>query len=33
MHSPYMMEKDHPNRTVRRNKTRRRDIPNPSTIL
>jgi len=27
-----MMEKDHPNRTERRNKTRR-DIPSPSMIL
>jgi hypothetical protein len=33
MHSPYMMEKDYPNRTRRRNKMRRRDIPNPLTIL
>jgi hypothetical protein len=32
MHSPYMMEKDHPNTTERRNK-RTRDIPNPSTIF
>jgi hypothetical protein len=28
-----MMEKNHPNRTSRRNKMRRRDIPNPLTIL
>jgi hypothetical protein len=28
-----MMEKDHPNTKKRRNRTRRRDIPNPSTIL
>jgi hypothetical protein len=28
-----MMEKDHPNRMERRNKTRRRDVPNPSMIL
>jgi hypothetical protein len=28
-----MMEKDHPNKIERRNQTRRRDIPNPSTIL
>jgi hypothetical protein len=28
-----MMEKDQPNRTKRRNITRRRDIPNPSRIL
>jgi hypothetical protein len=28
-----MMEKDHSNRMGRRNRTRRRDIPNPSTIL
>jgi hypothetical protein len=28
-----MMEKDHPKRTGRRNKMRRRDIPNPLTIL
>jgi hypothetical protein len=33
MHSPCMMEKDHPNRMGRRNKTRRRDIPNTLTIL
>jgi hypothetical protein len=28
-----MMENDHPNTTKRRNRTRRRDITNPSTIL
>jgi hypothetical protein len=28
-----MMENDHPNITKRRKKMRRRDIPNPSTIL
>jgi hypothetical protein len=33
MHSPCMMEKDHPNIMGRRNIMRRRDIPNPSTIL
>jgi hypothetical protein len=27
------MEKDHPNRNERRNIMRRRDIPNPLTIL
>jgi hypothetical protein len=27
------MERDNPNITERRNKMRRRDIPNPSTIL
>jgi hypothetical protein len=33
MHSPCMMENDHPNKMERRNKMRRRDIPNPSMIL
>ena len=33
MNPPFMMVKDHPNRTWRRNKTRMRDIPNPSRIL
>ena len=33
MHSPCMIEKDHPNITERRNIKRRRDIPNPSMIL
>jgi hypothetical protein len=28
-----MMKKDHPNRMGRRKRTRRRDIPNPLTIL
>jgi hypothetical protein len=33
MHSPCMKEKDYSNRRERQNRTRRRDFPNPSTIL
>jgi hypothetical protein len=33
MHSPCMMENNHSNIKERRNITRKRDIPDPSTIL